>query len=267
MSKKKEEIAVVEDNSAALAAIENEKGWDFEGDPNDILVPRILIAQATSEAVGAGKVTPGSLFRSTNFETLAKNGEPVKIIPLYMHKTWIVSHKIGERFEFLRIEPCTAQNANLDWTWEEGGSQFKREQSLNFFCLLPADVAAEQEMLRAAREDGEIPDLDKALLPVVVSFKSTSYKSGKTLATHFGKASNYKLPAFINTFEISTEYHNNDKGRYYTLNVQSAGKTDKSYMELCRRWYDIVSSTNVKVDEEATPAAPAYDDTETQMQF
>lgn len=236
---------------AAVAVLREEKEWAFQGDASDILIPRILLAQSTSKVVQDEKVAFGQLYRSTTLEALGGKDKPLALIPLYMTKTWVFSQKVGGKYEFRAIEPFTEENRNEPWQFTRPGNpvqEWKREQNLNFFCLLPTDIAKDQEA-RAQAAAGEIPDLDASLLPCVISFKSTSYKAGKTLVTHFAKAADFNMAPFVNFFEVKTTKTTNDQGTFYVLEVLKGGKTEKAHQELCKRWRNIVSNTAVKIDD------------------
>lgn len=224
--------------------------WGFQGDPSDILIPRILIGQSTSKAVQDEKLAFGQLFRSTTNEILGGKGKPFSFIPLYMTKTWVISEKKGGRFEFRSIEPFTADNKDLPWTWIDRNIEWKREQSLNFFVLLPSDVGRDLSARRALIEKGEIPDLDASLLPCVLSFKSSSFKAGKILVTHFAKASDFNIPPYVNVFKLDSEVKQNDTGaKFYVMTIEKEGKTDPAMLPVCKKWRETVSQQAIKVDE------------------
>lgn len=236
------------DKSGMPAPLYSESKWKFEGDATDILIPKILLAQSTSKAVQDEKVSFGQLYKSTTFEVLGGKDKPVSIIPLYHTKTWVLSQKVGGKYEFRAVEPFTAENKDKPWEFTQVGQEWKREQSLNFFVLIPTEI--EKDL--AAREQaaqGEIPDLDASLLPAVLSFKSTSYKSGKTLVTHFAKASDFGLPPFVKYFQLTTEKTTNDRGTFYVLKVESGGKTEQHQLAACDKWRGIVAHQPVKIDD------------------
>ncbi len=228
--------------------LKDDARWRFEGDATDILIPKILLAQSTSKAVQDEKVTFGQLYKSTTFEALGGKDKPVSIIPLYHTKTWVLSQKIGGKYEFRAVEPFTPENKDKPWEWTQVGQEWKREQSLNFFVLIPSEVDRDQKARDLAAK-GEIPDLDASLLPCVLSFKSTSYKAGKVLVTHFAKASDFGLPPFVSYFQLTTLKTTNDRGTFYVLDVGKGGKTNVAHLPAATKWRDIVAHSSVKIDE------------------
>ncbi len=266
MSKETKELALEKISSMALAAAgslaaASPNQFAYEGDPDDLLIPRLLVGQSMSEVVQKELISVGTIYRSTTKEGVGGKGKPFLIIPLALTKTWVLTHRKppATKFEFLRIEAHTASNKDSDWEWSEGGVDYKRTKSLNFFCLLPSDIDKDAMSKKAFTDNGEIPDLDDALLPCMLSFQSTSYKEGKRLTTHFALAGEAGLPPFINSFAIDSEMKENALGRYYVLKVSKGGKTESAQLPVCRKWYDLVATQNLKVDEDHDVAVVSGD--------
>ncbi len=256
----KKEIAVAE-KAGALAHPAMAGNWSrFDGDVSDILIPKLLVGQATSKLVQEEKVGFGQIWRSTTSEVLGGKGKPFKAVPLFQFKTWVLSEKVAGRFVFRGVEPFTAENRDKPWVWTEQKegktTEWKREQALNFYVLLQGDIGADQKARKAFAETGELPDTEASLLPCLLQFKSTSYKAGKTLVTHFAKAADFGVPPFVNVFELDTEKVQGEQNAWFILKVASAGKTPPEYLETCAKWREIVAKQNVKVDDSDLQSDP-----------
>lgn len=229
-------------------------------DPSDILIPRILIAQAMSTVAqdGDSNVRPGNVYRSTSKKVLTDKSGVVSIIPLHVNKTRIISKKNGGRYEYVATEQYTYASKELPWKWEENGVEFKGETCLNFYVLLPGDIASDVKARKAFAETGEFPDTDDTLLPCLLTFKSSSYRAGKVLITHLAKCKEFGVPAYVNTFKLTTKKQTNDQGTFYTFEVEKEGKTDPSFVDSCAKWTTIVTQQGVQVDasDEVVDAAP-----------
>ncbi len=226
----------------------------FTGDASDILIPKLLLGQSTSKAVQDEKVPFGMIYRSTTLEVVGGKDKPVAVIPLSHTKTWVLSEKVGGKFEFRRVEPFTAENRDLPWTFTEAKegrqqTEWKREASLNFFVLLPADIVRDLEAREMIAKTGELPDTEASLLPCALMFKSTSYKTGKTLVTHFAKAADFTVKPHVTTFNLATEKVSNDQGTFYVLKLEKLGPTEKRFLDTCDKWRNIVGKQNVKIDD------------------
>jgi hypothetical protein len=246
---------VQKERSGALAhpALSGGKWNNFDGDVSDILIPKLLVGQATSKLVQEEKVNFGQVWRSTTGQVLGGKGKAFEVIPLFHFKNWIISEKVAGRFTFRGVEPFTAENRDKPWVWTETRdgktTEWKREQALNFYVLLPADIAADQAARKAFQESGELPDTEASLLPCLLQFKSTAFKSGKIIVTHFAKAADFGVPPFVNKFRIDTEKLTGDQTAWFVLKAEPAGKTPPEYLETCAKWRAIVEKQNVKVDD------------------
>ncbi len=210
----------------------------------DILVPKLLICQPTSDL---GEDTPqGAFVRSTDQVVL---GKELDIIPMNSFRTWVIFEITGSRPKFKRVEPCTYENEDFPWEFEEDGVPYRRDKVLNFYCLIPQDI--EREKAAMASDD---PDPDDALLPIVVSFSRTSYKVGKELTTHFAKIEKFRqanpnVSLYPSSFKLTTELQTNDQGKWYTYKIAGKEKSDVSHRETCASWHKIVSSGAAQVHE------------------
>ena len=231
-------------------AVTSQETWGVQNvDLSDILIPRVMMAQGMSKAVAAEKCQTGDLLRSTDDKVLAAKGQAVEFIPLSTFKTWVISEQKGQKFEYRREEPYTPANQDAPLEWQEDGKTFRRDRQLSFYILLTDDVKREKAALAKAA-GGEFPDPDDALLPLVLSFKRTSYTAGKELVTHFSKAAYFNVPPASGMFNLSCEKVSNDKGTFYTFAVARSGKTDPVDLAIARRWFDYINGNKVKVDEE-----------------
>lgn len=244
------EVAKVEKPGAVVAV---GGASDFEGDVSDILIPKLLIGQATTKLVQDEKVGFGQVWKSTNAQILGGKGKPFQVIPLSHTKTWILSEKVGAKFEFRGVEPFTSANKDKPWTWSDAKegktTEWKREQALNFYVLIPDEIFNDQAARKAFKEKGELPDTEASLLPCLLQFKSTSYKAGKTLVTHFARAADFGVPPYVNAFNIDTEKVTGDSNSWFVFTAAGAGKTNAEYMGVCEKWRNLVKTKSVKIDE------------------
>jgi hypothetical protein len=214
---------------------------------SNVVIPKLLLMQALSAFVVDGKAVAGEFVRSSTVEKLGLKEKGVDIIPLTFTNTWVIKERVGNKYEFRGIEPMTAANQDLPWEFKQNGTDWKRVKSINLYALLPADIAAEKtEMDKAAK--GEDADPDKALIPVLISFRSTSFPAGKDVVTHFAKAKKFKLPGYVSTLTVSAHHEKNDQGAYFVMDVKTSGKTPKEYLETCEYWRTLISAGKTQID-------------------
>lgn len=223
---------------------------------SDVVIPRLLLMQGLSDLVNDRKAAQGDMVRSTTAEKLGDDKSPVNIIPLTFQNLWMISEdQTGKgKYEFRGYEPRTAANEAAPWDFTMNGTKWKRTKVMNLFALLPSDIEAQKEELKKFEETGDM-NLDKVLLPVVISFRSTSFKAGKEVATLFAKAEAISrqvgkaVPAYGNMLELHCHQEKNDKGAYFVFSTMAAGKTLPEHRAVAATWYETLSKGNVKVHD------------------
>jgi len=226
---------------------------------SDVTIPKVLQMQALSDWVTEGKAMPGDFVRSSTVEVLGGKNKPLEFIPLTFQNMWMISaDEMGKgEYEFKGYEQRNALNEHEEWEFFKDGVKMKRTKVMNLYALLPADIERQLEALKKFQETGEMPDLDAAILPVVIPFRNTSFKAAKEVATLFVKAESLArdmgvaVPVFGRTMKLSNVLEKNDKGSFFVLKVEAAGATKKEYLAQAMKWRDTIQSMGgaVKVDE------------------
>lgn len=241
---------------------------------SDIVIPRLLLMQGLSDFVAERKKSPigepigqGDMVRSTTAEVLGNPEEPVEFIPLKMTAAWILKEKIGGKYEFRGIEPRTALNEDAPWDYVKNGADWKRVKALNVFALLPSDISQFHEEMESVLKSGEMPDLNKTILPVQISFQSTSFNAGKAVATFYAQIRdmtryNPAIKPYHYTLTLGCKQEKNDKGSYYVFEVGKTKKLDQKLVDEAARWYTILNTLkDIRVDtsgdDEAAPVQGA----------
>jgi hypothetical protein len=232
-----------------------ETSWGLEGvDNKDILIPKLLIMQGLSKLVTEEKAQMGDLVNSVTGEVIGTaRGEkqrPCFIIPIKTFKTWVEFKVEGSKKTFSRVVPYDETNAH--WKREDTndqGEKVERDECINFYVLL-----ANQ------------PDS----LPYVITFRRTSMRAGKKLATHFkmcelARARGQAVPPAATTFALTGSKVTNDKGTYYVADIAAQGPTQKEALKIAYEWYLTLKQSEAKIkvdnsDLESTDAPVVEDD-------
>ena len=230
-------------NVPAIAG-EMDWGYDQTTSEDDVIIPKLLLMQKTSQLVDdeTSDAGVGDIVRSTTKEVLAKKGSPVEFIPLTTFKTWVNYDLSGSSPKFAGIEPCTNDNKDLPWEYEVDGKEMRRDMTLNFYVLLKDDLVKHVE----ATELGS----SAFLFPCLITFSRTSYRAGKILASHFFQCGHNRVPAPATTYKLTSERKSNDSNSWYVMDVVRSGETDPLLLNECREWWQILhtNSKSVKVD-------------------
>lgn len=236
----------------------------------DMLIPRLLLMQGLSEFITERKksskgqaLAQGDMVRSTNLDLLGGPDGGVDIIPLKMVNEWRLEESVGGKFEYRMREPRTAANDGSPWEFEKNGAKWKRTKVINLYCLLVQDVLKFSEEIKKAAETGEMPDMDTALLPVVVSFRSMSYNAGKGVATFFAKVEDMKRYSaqavpYGYSLSLTCKQTKNEKGSFYVFEVGKSSKQPEAVTKEAARWYEILRGpVALRVDETGEDATHA----------
>jgi len=274
MSKKKEDTNVTnlpakQEGGVVVAAPPNPEVAGIVA--GDVVIPRLLLMQGQSEFIIERKKSPagdliqqGDIVRSTTLDVLATPEKPLRFIPLTAPvSTWVRLTKPpgAERWAFRGMEARNAKNDHLDWSFfadkdgrelpqnAPGAQEWKRVKCLSAYFLLPADIDAHAAE-RAKVEKGEEPDLSKALTPVLAVFRSTSFKAGKELVTHFTQAAGFRQKASDYSLELSCFLDKNDQGSFYVFSVDRNQRkaTPTEYRASAEEWKNIIMTQPLAVD-------------------
>ena len=237
---------------------------------SDVLIPMVLLMQGLSDLVAEGKAVMGDMVRSTTGEKIGSHKDPIEFVPLAIKNFWAVMEKVGQKHEFRKMVPrraivttddakaeqsrldCDREDENLPWEFQYRGTQWKRVKLLNVFALLPKDIKAFEAEVKKAKETGEMPDLDKTLMPVVIPFRSISFPAGRKVVTHFTKADamahlGAKPHGFALT--LSAYQDKNDKGTFYVYDVGNTRKLSKDELKFTEQWVNILGKGQAKIHE------------------
>lgn len=222
----------------------------------DIVLAKILPMQPVSELVADGKATMGEFRDSLSGAKLGSIAEPIEVIPFHVEKFWDVMEEDDDgNFKWARSEPlienpaAPGYNDNLPWADKVNGVDIKRVRRMNFYVMLPSEVAAGTSV------------------PYIFSFKSTSYREGKKLFTQMylrNKRANLPPPGFL--FKIGGVKQKNDKGTWIIPTIELSRQATPAEISECLNWYKLIKKGAVKVDDsdltstEDVQAAATYEE-------
>lgn len=205
---------------------------------SDMLIPKILICQGTSELVQKEKALPGDIARSTDGEILAtrKDKKPLNFVVVSSNTTSILEQMPDgkKQFEFVKVEQYRPEAA-LEFV--ENGVKYRRKKSMNFFVLLEKDLK------------------EGIALPHVLSFQMTAMRFGQALATNLQMSAMAKKPVWEKMYSLSVDMKSNDDNSWYVPVTAKAGfATPLEMQKTAYEWYttlkDKINSQMVIHDEE-----------------
>jgi hypothetical protein len=228
---KKNEVQVKENTEVVLATPSLDSWGQSAISSKDIVIPKILCMQGLSDLVSQEKAKMGDFVDSLTEQVLGNyQTQPISFIPFHMEKLWAVStKKQGEaQFKFKNFEAVTAQNENRAYSELVGDEEYKYEYTMRFYVLLPNDTS----------------------LPYIISFKGTSTKAGKVLATQMyvkNRAAGLVPPAYV--MSLAGTKDKNDKGTFIVMTTAPERKSSAEEINTAFEWFKTVTGGGVKVHE------------------
>lgn len=203
----------------------------------DLVIPRLLVMQNTSEAVGEDKAKLGDILNSQTLEVIGGLDHPIEIIPLKLWKTWRVMDMTTKNPKFLRNEDVNSKNENLPWEDNENGVTIRRDFTYNYYVLLVKDVA-----------EGEA-------FPVVISFRRTSTQAGKGVATHLFKMAALGRAPYSQSVKLSVSKKKFETNTYAILECGKGEKVSDEGLAEAKKWLGLIGQMKVAEEAEEEPAS------------
>ncbi len=227
------ELAPVAKAELAIVSDMPEGAWGSEGiDNKDLLLPKLLLMQGLSQLVAAGEAGTGDIINSLSKKVLGGKQKPVEIIPIMAMKSWIYFEKKGDKYNYVRVEEFNAANSDraMEGVTAEGVA-YRYDRSFDVYGL----VASEAK--------------DPTALPVMVSFRRTSYMAGKKVATFFKRCEMARKPPASKTLLLTSAMQKNDLGTFFTYDIAEGRETDKNDLAKAYEWYKLVKRGSHHVDD------------------
>ncbi len=225
--------------------VQNDVGMEVGA---DLLIPKALLMQSTSDLVTEGTFRIGEIIDSVSSELIAKAGEELQFVPFYVKKSWdVYKAKLPGTTptanDYVRNEVRNQANDGLPWDDIEDNLPLKRVKRLDFYVLMKKDLDA------------------GAALPKILSFKSTSYKEGQKLLNVMLVLNKMaKLQPYGKIVSVTTKKEQNDKGTWYVPTIKVHEATKQEYVDQVLPWIQLVASGAVKEHDENDVVAGAVVD-------
>lgn len=205
----------------------------------DMVLAKILPMQMSSKMVADDKAKFGEFRDSMTGERLGSIAEPIPLLPFHVQKFWDIQEADEQgKFKWVRTEPLIEDpiskdyNDNLPWQDKIEGRDVRRIRRMNFFVLRPSEI-----------EEG-------SSIPMVLSFKSTSYKEGKKLLTQmYMRNRRIGLPPPGHIIILAGTKEKNDDGSWVVPNYELGPKATPAQMQEALNWFKIINKGGVKVDD------------------
>lgn len=211
----------------------------------DILIPKILLMQGTSQFVTQELAEVGHIVNSVSKDKLGsareKDFAALKIIPLRIQNVWMEYEVLGNKLQLKNTIPRNNANDNLPLEYlGDKNVKMRRDKTILLFCLLEKDLTEDFPM------------------PYVVTFKRTSFHAGKAISTHFAKCDMARQlsggkagkPPYATTFTLAGTKKSNEQNTWYAFDwMPDKSATSEQGLELASYWEKTIQTASVRIDE------------------
>ena len=208
---------------------------EFGVGANDIVLPRILLMQNTSEYVGEEKAKLGDLVNSQTLEVLGGFTKPIEIVPLKKLEDILVFDTTQQPQKFLKKLEATPINKGLKYEDVEDGIMVKRFLIYTFRCLLLEDIKK------------------GTAYPYELTFKSTSLKAGKQLASMMFQSLAMNQYPYNWAYQVLPSKEKNESNYYAVLKTAKGAKLDPEQFAVAKHWSDQLRTKNVVTEDDSVP--------------
>lgn len=224
---KKNEVTTKEETAVSVNA-QSSGTFSESVDASDIIIPKVLLMQAISQLVEQDKAKQGDFVHSLDEVVVgAKEDKPVEFIVLGMFKTL----QTYEDNKYVKTESLTPENAGLPYEEVVNGVTVNRTKTMNYYVIRPADVE------------------NMSVFPMVITFKRTSLKGGKKLATKLMMLEEFGAEIYMKTFKLVAKQEEGDKGKYYVMDIMDGRKSNDVEVKQAIKWSERLKTTAVQVHE------------------
>lgn len=188
-------------------------------DNEDIILPKLQLVQALSQAVTDKEAEAGKYYNTVDKVEL---GDSLDIIVMSSVKLWQVFKEVpagkGGKTKQEYVETIDfLGNEDLEINEDNGTDKIHRDKLLRFYVLLVSDLK------------------DGMAFPHVVDFKRSSYKAGRELQTKFARLRSVGLPSYAKVFTLGVQFIQ-DEHDYYVKTISAGRNISSEELAQVEQW-------------------------------
>lgn len=214
-----------------MTQLTTQGSWGTEGlSAKDLVIHKIQIAQAMSEACKEGMARPGDILHSATKEVLAAKGGKIEVLPILCFGSWIVSEATVPP-KFLRKERLLKDPGD-EWkleTFDDDGTAIVKQKCLTFLVLPVNNVSG---------------------FPLYLDFQKTNKNGGKLLSTIMQENAFKGLPGPARVIELSTIMRSFNNNSWFVYNLAPSRAAGEEELTQCKTWFDRFKANALKEETE-----------------
>lgn len=218
---------------ASMSSVAENAHKAFEGSAVNLIIPRLMVKNEGSTHLAPYNLDDGDIVDTLNYQTLAKLGDKISMVPFHSRSIWIVSEVDKKGEEFVGYEDFTGER--LPYEEDAGnGVTTKRSLGIQVFMLICSEIA------------------EGVAMPYAFTFKKSSATAGKKLNTiMYMKNKMAKRAPWASVIDFFSIERSHAKGEYCTVDIQQNNERGANQAELdaAEFWYNKMVSNEITVDE------------------
>lgn len=218
----------------------------------DIILPGISLRQNSYRKESLKKYKPGDIFKRPDDEKIADETKGVAFIPVGIAKSYRICDMSKGEAKTVRYESATT---DLPYDFVEDGKPMRRDKCFVVHVLFREEMNVQAAMSERVAK-GETVDPSDFVLPCRIVFTRSALQAGKVLNTHFEMSKAVRQSPAAMTFILKSVEQKNDKGTWFSYDVQKADKdtkyTPKTAVEVANFWVGSLEKSQYRAHEEET---------------
>lgn len=224
------ELVTKETNANLIKAYED---VGYEVNHKDLMIPKLLLMQATSKLISSGEARFGEVVNNVTMEIVGDFKKSFKVLPFFCKKVWTISKFENGKYNFYKVEDVTHNNLSKPYEEVIDGVKYKNEYTFNYYVLT------------------SVSDI-----PAVISFRGQSETEGKKLYTQmFVVNKQMGLLPCGKWAEIKPESKSNAKGTFAVLKAKLCDVSTSEEKQACVNWLNSINNMSVVESDTAEEGA------------
>ena len=138
---------------------------------------------------------------------------------------------VNGRWEWDASDKWLPFHETLPFEEEQNGVLYRHAKVQNFFVILVEDIKK------------------MSVFPHVISFKSSSFKTGRKLNSKLTMLEDFGAASYAKTFNLVAKKEKNEKGEYFIFDVIDGRLSSEQELQISQKWFVRLMNMDAKVHE------------------
>lgn len=244
--KKKKNLPAVRKSEGSLIIKKGPvKGAASNVDNDDILIPKLVLMQSSSDFVKEETCDSGDIINSITKDVVAARDEELEIVVLDTFKS-MQFWRNGEWEKTESWRPEFRDKTRYPSEGMQGKDTVQFKPVVNYYVLLLKDI------------------LTPHSFPHVISFKGGSGRVGKHLASHIKQLERVGAASFAQAFMLGSENAEFEKYKFKAWTCQKGRYLSEEEYEVAEKWFDTIHKDAEKIIVDQSVEVEANEEIEVQ---